>query len=283
MVNSKLIKSYFFLLAGLFLNHLSTAQRLEKLWISDTVLRVPESVLYDQKNERLFVSNIDGKSVWEKDKKGSISLLTPSGKVLNAQWIKGLHAPKGMGMYQDLLIVADVDSVVFIETTKATIIKKVHVVGAKELNDITLDKRGNVYVSDSKTNKIHMIGLAKLDVSEYLDGLNNPNGITFSDKTFYYVDAEGLHRLGKNKEKQLVASGFQGYPDGIESIDEETFFVSCWSGEVWVVKSNGEKKLLLDTKPEMINAADIGFNKKSNTLYVPNFWKNQVTAYQLIK
>lgn len=274
------ISTFVFLIGCFFTKLNAFSQSLEKIWATDSVLKVPESVLYDMKNERLFVSNIDGKGVWDKDRKGSISLLTPSGKVLNSQWIKGLHAPKGMALYQDFLIVADVDSVVLIETTKAAIVKKIHIVGAKELNDVTLDKRGNIYVSDSKTNKIHMIGLIKLDVSDYLDGLSSPNGITFIDKTFYFTDGDGLYRLGKNKEKQLIANGFQGYPDGIEAIDDETILLSCWSGEIWLVRTNGEKKLLLDTKQEMVNAADIGYNKKSNILYVPTFWKNQVVAYQ---
>ena len=126
-----------------------------------------------------------------------------------------------------------------------------------------------------------MIGFIKLDISDYLDSLKNPNGICFVDKTLYFVDGDGFYKLGKNKEKLLIANGLDGNPDGIEAIDEETFLVSCWSGEVWLIKANGEKKLLLDTKIDMVNAADIGFNKKAGILYVPTFWKNQVVAYQL--
>ena len=67
------------------------AQSLNKLWATDTTLKVPESVLLDSKNQRLYVTNIEGKGAWDKDGKGSISLLTLSGKILNPEWIKGLH------------------------------------------------------------------------------------------------------------------------------------------------------------------------------------------------
>ena len=182
---------------------------------------------------------------------------------------------------QTILIVADVDSLVFIEVTRAAVVKKISIPGAKGLNDVALDKRGNVFVTDSKTKKIHMIGIAKLDVETYVEGLEEPNGITVSDKTIYFVDGDGFYKLDKDKEKILIAKGLEGSPDGIEQIDDETFLVSCISGMIWQIKLNGEKKLLIDTTKDSIGAADIGYDKKNKILYVPTFWKNVVTAYQM--
>ncbi len=271
------------LLLSLLLSMGSVAigQELKKLWATDTTLKVPESVLLDSKNQRLYVTNIDGKGAWDKDGKGSISLLTLSGKILNPEWIKGLHAPKGMTMFGDFLVVADVDSVAIIEVTKAQIVKKIYVEGAKALNDITSDKRGNMYVSDSKTKKIHYIDVNKLEVSLYAEGLNGPNGLHYVDKTLFFTDAGGLYKFGKDKEKILIADGMEGGTDGIEQVDENTLLVSCWAGSIWLVKTNGEKKLLLDSRKEGMNTADIGFDKKNKIVYVPTFWKNHVAAYQL--
>lgn len=258
-----------------------SAQVLNQLWATDTTLKVPESVMLDSKNQRLYVTNIEGKGAWDKDGKGSISLVTLSGKILNPEWIKGLHAPKGMTMFADFLVVADVDSVVIIEVTKAQIVKKIYVEGAKALNDITSDKRGNMYVSDSKTKKIHFIDVAKLEVSLFAEGLNGPNGVHYTDKTLYFTDAGGLYKFGKAKEKILIADGMEGGTDGIEQVDENSFLVSCWAGSIWLVNTNGEKKLLLDSRKEGMNTADIGYDKKNKIVYVPTFWKNKVVAYQL--
>jgi sugar lactone lactonase YvrE len=257
------------------------SQSLNKIWATDTTLKVPESVLLDSKNQRLYVTNIDGKGPWDKDGKGSISLLTLSGKILNPDWIKGLHAPKGMTMFSDFLVVADVDSVVIIEVTKAQIVKKIYVDGAKALNDITSDKRGNMYVSDSKTQKIHFIDVDKLEVSLFAEGLKGVNGLHYVDKTLYFTDAGALYKFGKDKSKMLIAEGMEGGTDGIEQVDENTFLVSCWAGSIWLVKMNGEKKLLLDTQKQGMNTADIGYDKKNKIVYVPTFWKNHVVAYQL--
>lgn len=273
-------KSILFIFSWMFCS-VAFGQQLKKLWATDSILKVPESVYFDQKYQRLFVSNIDGKSAWDKDSKGSISLVTLSGKVLNPNWITGLHAPKGMTMFQDFLIVADVDSVVIIDVIRGNIVKKIYVEGAQGLNDITSDKRGNMYVVDSKSKKIHYIDATKLEVKLHLTDLSAPNGILYSDKTLFYLDAGALYKLGKDKERIKIAEGMEGNTDGLVRVDETTFVVSCWAGAVWLVKTNGEKKLLLDTRTEGINAADLGYDEEKKVLYVPAFWKNYITAYQL--
>lgn len=273
-------KEICFLLLLLAINAVSIGQTLQKIWETDSILKVPESVILDAKNQRLYVSNIDGKNAWEKDGKGSVSLLTLSGRVFNPVWVTGLHAPKGMSMFQDFLILADVDSVVIIDVIKAQVIKKIFVEGAKALNDLVCDKRGNMYVTDSKENKIFYIDAIKLKPELYLEGLSGVNGITLFEKTIYIVDAGVLYRIGKDKEKIKIADGMEGRTDGVEVVDENTFIVSCWEGAIWLVKSSGEKKLLWDAKKEGYNTADIGIDKKTQTLYVPTFWRNTVRAYK---
>jgi DNA-binding beta-propeller fold protein YncE len=269
-------------LAFSFLVTISFSQALTPLWSSDTTLKVPESVLLDVKNQRLYVSNIDGTGPWDKDGKGSISLLTLSGKILNPSWVKGLNAPKGMALYKDFLLVADIDSVVIIDYIKAQILKKVYVEGATGLNDITTDKSGNMYVSDSRNKKIFYIDASKLEVANYLiEGLESPNGVLYVDKTLFIVDAGKFYKVDKDKNKTLISEGFDGGSDGIEQVDEHTFLISCWVGTIWLAKLNGEKKMILDTRIDKINAADIGYDSKNKIVYVPTFWKNNVMAYQL--
>lgn len=273
-----LLSTFLFLIV---VSNQSKAQSLNLLWTSDSSLRVPESVYHDEKTGKIYVSNIEGKGAWDKDGRGSISILTASGKILSPYWVTGLHAPKGMGMFQDFLIVADVDSVVIIEPTRAQVVKKIYIEGAQALNDLTVDKRGNIYVSDSKTKKIHMIDGLKLDVSLYVDGLKGPNGVLFVDRTLYFVDAGGFYKVTKDKQKVLIVDGLEGGTDGIEPIDEENFLISGWSGTIYHVNLKGEKKLLLDTRGQQISAADLGYDKKKKIVYVPTFYKNTVMAYQL--
>ena len=259
-----------------------SAQTAVKIWSTEPDLKVPESVLFDAKNQRLYVSNIEGTGPWDKDGKGSIALLTLSGKILNPSWIDGLHAPKGMALYKDFLLVADIDSVVIIDHTKGQILRKIYIDGANGLNDISIDRQGNMFISDSKNKKIFYLDAVKMESKIYLsEGIELPNGVLYADKMLYILDNGKFYKIDKAKNKILIAEGLDGGTDGIEQVDENTFLISCWSGTVWLVKLNGEKKILVDTRDEKVNAADMGYDPKNRIFYIPTFWKNNVVAYQL--
>ena len=102
----------------IFLSATAVAQdhKLEKLWETDTVVAVPESILPDFKKKILFVSLIDGGG-WDADGKGGIAKLGMDGKDYNPTWITGLNAPKGLGYYGDKLYAADISEVVVVNFT----------------------------------------------------------------------------------------------------------------------------------------------------------------------
>src|SRR5580698_7218909 len=129
---------------------------LQKLWETDTIIAVPESVLPDPANNILYISLVDG-APWDADGKGGVGRLSPDGKQYNGSWITGLNAPKGMGRYGNRLYVADISDVVVIDIPKGKVIKKIPVPGESGLNDITVDNSGVVYVSDSKSGKVYRI------------------------------------------------------------------------------------------------------------------------------
>jgi len=58
------------------------AQSFDKVWETKKVPKTPESVLYDQIRDQIYVSNINGKPT-EKDGNGFISLLDREGNIKN--------------------------------------------------------------------------------------------------------------------------------------------------------------------------------------------------------
>jgi hypothetical protein len=72
-----------------------------------------------------------------------------------------------------------------------------------------------------------------------------------------------------------------GGTDGIENVKGKDFIVSCWAGTVYYVNEDGTKELLLDGRPDKKNSADIGFDAKTKTVFVPSFWRNTVAAYEV--
>jgi hypothetical protein len=83
------------LICVLLFTTLNAQHQLIKIWETDTILKVPESVYLHSKTKILFTSNIDGKDPWNKDGVGSISKVGFDGKIIKAEWVTGLNAPNG--------------------------------------------------------------------------------------------------------------------------------------------------------------------------------------------
>ena len=258
----------------------ATAQShsLVKLWQTDTVLKVPESVLFDGTGKVLYESNIDGQP-WEKDGKGSIGKVALDGKIIKVDWVTGLQAPKGLGMYKNNLYVADVDNVVVIDIAKASISKKIPIEGAQSLNDISVDKAGKVYVTDSKAGKIYFLEQDKFVL--LVEDLKGLNGVLAVDGKVYAVAAGALWKIDASKKAIKIAEGMEPAVDGLEKVNGKDFLVSVWNGVIYYVAADGKVQQLLDTREQKSNTADIGFDPATKTVYVPTFFKNSIVAYSL--
>ena len=252
---------------------------LVKKWETDSVFKVPESVLFDAANKVLYVANIDGKDPWGADSAGSIGKMGADGKNIIVEWVKGLQAPKGMGLHNDKLYVADLTEIVVIDTKAGVIEKRIAVPGAVGLNDVSVDSKGVVYVSDSKGKKVFKIenGTAEL----FIDNLKGPNGVLMHGKDFYVLDAGGLYKMNADKSLTMMADGMEGGTDGVENVQGGDFIVSTWGGVVYYVNANGTKQTLMDGRANKMNSADIGFDAKTKTVFIPTFWRNSVAAYEV--
>lgn len=272
-------KTYLLLAFLLVVSTVTLAQhKLEKIWETDSNLLVPESALFDGENKVLYVANIDGQP-WEKDGKGSIGKVGLDGKIIQTNWVSGLHAPKGMARVKNNLYVGDVDAVVVIDIRKGKIVNRITVEGAQGLNDVSADSKGVLWVTDSKLKKLHRIENGKAET--YLDGLKGPNGILAHQNELYILDAGGMYRIEKDKTLTKITDGMEGGTDGIEHVSGKDFIVSAWAGAIWYIDEKGNKELLLDTREKKINSADIGYDARKRILYVPTFFKNTVAAYRI--
>ncbi len=262
----------------LFFHQLYAQHSVQKLWETDSTLQIPESVLFVKGANNLYVSNINGKP-GEKDGNGYITLISTNGKIENIHWVTGLHAPKGMGLYKNKLYVADIDAVAVINIATKKIEQRIEIPNAVFLNDIAIDSKGNVFVSDTKTGKVHKITNNVTTV--YVDSLKSPNGLLCKGSNLYVLSNGSLYKYNQQKKQETISIGFDTSTDGIEA-DGNNFIVSCWSGIIYYVNGNdGTWEILLNTKAEKSNTADIGYDEQKKIIYVPTFFKNKVAAYKL--
>jgi sugar lactone lactonase YvrE len=248
-------------------------------WESDSTLKVPESVLFDKENQVLYVSNIDGTEPWKADGKGSIGKVGLDGKVIAAEWVSGLNAPKGMGMHNGKLYAADLGEIVVIDIASGKIDKRIPIEGATGLNDISVDPNGAIYVTEMLSKKLYKVENEKAEI--IAENLTKPNGVLFHENEIYLLDNGGFYKMNADKSLTLIVDGMDGGLDGIENVQGNEFIVSCWEGALWYINADGTKQLLMDTRAEKRNTADIGFDRETKTVYVPTFWRNTVVAYEI--
>lgn len=249
---------------------------LQKIWETDSILKTPESVFYDEGNQVLYVSNMAGKPG---EGKGSVGKVSLDGKIIATDWVAGLNVPAGMAMVKNILWVADVDEVVNIDVTNGQITKRIKIPGAKFLNDVAADNTGNIYVTDSQNRQLWKIDNGK--PSKLLDSLKGPNGVLVYKKDVYILDDGGLYRIGKGKALDKLADGMEGFADGVEHVQDNEFIVACWQGVIYYVNGDGTTQKLLDTRDQKVNSADIGYDPRKRIVYVPTFYRNKIVAYEL--
>ena len=254
--------------------------KLVKLWESDTLFTTAESVLFDKKSKVIYVSNIEGQP-WEEDGKGSIGKLSLDGKVINAKWVTGLNAPKGLGIVNGKLYVADNVKLIEIDQKSGKILHKYEVKDCQGLNDVATTADGSVYFTDSEKGVVHL--LKDGVVSTVVNGLGGSNGIFYeTDRLLLGTWSDScLTVYNFKKQNKTIFAKNLPQPDGIEAIGNGSYLVSTWSGLIHLVDKNGKVELLLDTKKDKISAADIDFVKEKNLLLVPTFFRNTVVAYRL--
>lgn len=257
---------------------------LKEKWSTPALLKEPESVIFDKKNNVLYVSNINNPA-GGKDGNGSIGRVSLTGEILEVEWVLGgMDSPKGLGLHNGLLYVADLTNVVVIDVESGKLIKTIEVKDAGMLNDITVDADGVVYISDSNTKRIYSIKNNEVEIWLESDAFQRPNGLLAHRNKFYMVDmGSGIFYEINKKTKALrkIATGLEG-GDGIVAYGKD-FILSNWNGEINFVSAKGEVKNLLDTKAEKVNAADIDYIPSLNLLLVPTFFANTLVAYEIVK
>ncbi len=242
-------------------------------------LLTSESVYYYKDKDLLFVSCINGKPT-DKDSNGYISQVSLSGKIINLKWATGLNAPKGMGIFNNKLYVTDIDRIAIIDLNSGEILKYINVNGAKFLNDIAIDKNGNVYITDSQNNLIYMLQNDSI-VGVWLENLPVANGLYLDGDILYVGLKDKLISVNiKTKQTQTIAEYKTPMIDGLKKVNGG-FITSDWYGKAYFVDTNHDTVYTMLFFPQQNkNIADFEYIPDMNLLIIPTFFDNRIAFYK---
>lgn len=262
------------------------------LWESDGFIG-PESVVRDQARNQLLVSNMGtyGKAPTAGD--GFISRVSTEGKMLEAQWVKGLEDPKGLSIVGDRLYVGDVDALVEIDLVKGTILARYAPQdGRGDFNDCTADPAGNVYVCSGRLMTVFRLhnGVfapwVKLDPKQ-TGGLNG----LLAEKDRLLLggwsskDENGTEQLGhiSTVDFQTLKVARLGtkpvcHIDGLEPDGHGGYTATDWvTGDVLHLSAEGESTRLMQL-PQ--GSADHTYLRDVGVLVIPLMKDNVLRAYR---
>ena len=113
---------------------------------AQSLLRSPESIVYDEVGQRYLISNHGNGDIVEMDSTGSL-------QVFNSDQ----SACRGLYLRENTLYAACNGVVAVIDLATGATTTTITVVGSQFLNDITADSTGLLYVSDSSRDRIFKI------------------------------------------------------------------------------------------------------------------------------
>ncbi len=272
---------------------LIAAPTLEKAWETAADFKLPESVVYDTKNNILYVSNANG-DPFTKDSNGFVSKVSLDGKIIEQEWVAGMNSPKGMAISEEKLFVSDIDQLVEIEIASGKITNRYDAVGAAFLNDVAVDSKGNVYVSDTFTDTIYRLNkFGQLTTWLYSPALQAPNGLTVEGDQLIVgswglpTDGFGADVVGHLKTVSLVSKEINslgnakpvGNLDGIEADGHGAYYATDWvAGKLFRIKRDGSFDVLFELSQ---GSADLGVFPEQKLIVIPMMVDGKLLAFDI--
>lgn len=245
---------------------------LPTLIISQQFFNNPESVVFDSNQDRYFISNKGDGKIVQIDSNGVKSFFNT-----DRSSCRGIH------IYGNRLYAACDAGVAVISLEDGTTVNVVDIPDRQFLNDITSDTCGNLYVTDTKGNKIYKIRIKDFSSTVFVkSGIYKPNGIFYDKKNdrlllcSFTTDSPIQAISLKDSSVSTLISTNLDKLDGITMDGKGSVYVSSWgSGSVYRFSPD------FSGNPEVVSSghngpADIYYNIKYDVLVVPNFNSNTV-------
>lgn len=261
------------------------APGVRRAWsLQDDALRTPESAACDPRSGLVYVSNFDRAAFGDPAASQAVSRLSADGRLLDREWARGLKNPAGLAIAGDRLLIVERGGIAEADLASGEIVARRPIAGGRLLNDVAVDARGRVYVSDSNAGVVHRLTDGAAEA--WLSGPEaaQPNGLlvdgnrllvaTNSDRCLKAFDLE-------TKAMTPVAKLPPGLLDGLAADGRGGFLVSQVEGRLYRVDAAGRVEKLLDVSAAGGGVADFGFDPARRTVYAPGFGAGGVAAYEL--
>lgn len=256
-------------------------ERLTKLWESSEPLPGASAALHDEKADVIYVSRAEG-TAKEGNLRGAIARLGTDGKVLAAEWLGGLEAPRGLARTATRLIVADGQELFSVDPERVRIASRYRNDTAKRLHAVAVLANGTVYATDTAGGSLFELRDGIFGRHGALENLPANTGLAavadelLLGQRYRITGFKPAAESSRDVVRRAVAvESFVALGDG-------TFVVADGKGTLHLVGAGIDKAIkLLETGAPADGLGLIGLIAKNRVLLVPQPGAGRVTAYQL--
>ena len=261
--------------------------RLSKLWESDSTFMTPESVVFDSLRNCLYVSNFNDKGGFRKRTDTifdeCISKVDLEGNIIELRWVDNLLGPTGIRIFRDTLYVVEREYLTKINIEKQSIIKRIPVTGAGFLNDVVINKNGDIYISDTRENgAIFRIRNNRSELWLHDTIMHNCNGL-FIEGNKLIIGNQGSANLISisipDKTIKIITSDISNGIDGIKKYKQK--YIVSWQYEIFMVDEQDTSQVILNTSEGNNWNADFELIESKNIIIVPTLLSNKLIAYKI--
>lgn len=282
-------RNFGFFIICLFMSFTTGMVNSAEAQITVTELQSPYSFISDQINKSYYISSINGEPE-AADNNGFITKLDANGKVIDLRFIQGgkgettLHAPKGLAFVDNILYVADLDTVRGFDslTGKPVLAIPIHtpkgMTAPVRLNDIAFDGKGRLYCSDQQANAIYRVDLATRTSSLLISdrALAGPSGLAVHPRSGQLIAVS----WDKGKISEVSPDGvvtelfsnsfFSSRFSNLRGVDFDRWgnmYVSdSTTGKVWRMSWDKRFQVIAEYLP---SPGDLSIDRTNNLILVP--------------
>lgn len=241
-------------------------------------LNAPESVVFDQANNRYLVSNAaSGVSG------GSIVSLDRNTLAISPFISTGVNSPKGMAIVGNDLWFTDFTNVRKADLTTGTVTQTISPPSAQFCNDI-LHVNGFLYISDTQGNKIYKYDIANQTFSQITTSIQSPNGMA-NDSTHQRIILVSFRANSPiqgidiaNDSVYTIATTTLSNLDGVAIDRSDNVYVSSWGSNAIFRSDCCVSSPFTQFATGLSGPADFCI-AENDSMIVPNFNNNTISYF----
>jgi hypothetical protein len=248
------------------------------LIVAQNLLRWPESIVFDSLYNRYLVSNYLTGDIVQIDDEGNQSY-----------FVQAQNAIQGLEIVDNTVYVGCGASVKGFDLATGDSVMDVVIPGVQNLNDVTSDTSGNLYISDVYGHAIYKIRLSDHSYSTFASlGISFPNGILFDEEnnrlllcSFRYHSPIQAISLEDSTVTTITSTGISDC-DGLTKDNFGNYYVTSWVTYAIYRYDSSFTNPPVRFYNSAGGPADISYNRRDDILAIPLMSSNGVDFVPIV-